>query len=89
MPAHDGAGPPVLVSNQNGFNVHSTRAILTSTTMTHEEATVPQDESPEHACDYCGHPFPTTDRLALHRGLEHPAHLDEDEEDAFVSSRSN
>lgn len=57
--------------------------------MTHEEATVPQDESPEHACDYCGHPFPTTDRLALHRGLEHPAHLDEDEEDAFVSARSN
>ena len=50
--------------------------------MSYEGTTVPRRDSPAGECDYCGHPFPTTDRLVLHKGLEHPQELDADEEDA-------
>lgn len=57
--------------------------------MSYEGTTVPQRNSPAGECDYCGHPFPTTDRLVLHKGLEHPQELDADEEDAFLSARAD
>ena len=50
---------------------------------------IPRSGSPAGRCDYCGHPFPTTDRLVLHKGLEHPQRLDDDEEDAFLSARAD
>ncbi|GCF15634.1 hypothetical protein Harman_35690 [Haloarcula mannanilytica] len=57
--------------------------------MSYEGTTVPRRDSPAGECDYCGHPFPTTDRLVLHKGLEHPQELDADEEDAFISARAD
>jgi hypothetical protein len=43
---------------------------------------VPED-APAHECRYCGRPFAREEWLALHRGLEHPAELDDDEVAAF------
>jgi hypothetical protein len=57
--------------------------------MSYEGTTIPRSELPASRCDYCGHPFPTTDRLVLHKGLEHPQQLDADEEDTFLSARSD
>ena len=57
--------------------------------MSYEGTAVPRRDSPAGRCDYCGHPFPTTDRLVLHKGLEHPQELDDDEEDAFLSARAD
>jgi hypothetical protein len=57
--------------------------------MSYEGTPVPRRDSPAGECDYCGHPFPTTDRLVLHKGLEHPQELDADEEDAFLSARAD
>lgn len=57
--------------------------------MAYEGTTVPQGESPAGRCEYCGHPFPTTDRLVLHKGVEHPRELDDDEEEAFRVARSD
>lgn len=56
--------------------------------MSHEGTTIPRGASPAGRCDYCGHPFPTTDRLALHKGLEHPQELDTDERSAYLSARA-
>jgi hypothetical protein len=56
--------------------------------MSYEGTTIPRGESPSSRCDYCGHPFPTTDRLVLHKGLEHPQELDTDERDAYLSVRA-
>ncbi|MFC6757610.1 MULTISPECIES: DUF7410 domain-containing protein [Haloarcula] len=36
-----------------------------------------------HECRYCGRPFAREEWLALHRGLDHPAQLDDDEIAAF------
>nr|WP_233340804.1 DNA-binding protein [Haloprofundus sp. MHR1] len=57
--------------------------------MSYEGTTIPRSDAPAGKCDYCGHPFPTTDRLVLHKGLEHPQQLDDDEEDAFLSARED
>ncbi|WP_394351399.1 DNA-binding protein [Halobaculum saliterrae] len=57
--------------------------------MSYEETTIPQSDSPAGRCEYCGHPFPTTGRLVLHKGLEHPQQLDDDEEEAFRSARAD
>jgi len=43
---------------------------------------VPAD-APAHECRYCGRPFAHEEWLALHRGLEHPAELDDAEVEAF------
>ena len=50
--------------------------------MTEYEYVVPDDK---HAveCRYCGRPFAREEWLALHRGLAHPAELDDEEVDAF------
>lgn len=57
--------------------------------MSYEGTTIPRSDSPAGWCDYCGHPFPTTDRLVLHKGLEHPQQLDDDDGEAFLSARSD
>jgi len=57
--------------------------------MSYEGTTIPRSDSPAGRCDYCGHPFPTTDRLDLHKGIEHAQQLDDDEEDAFLSARAD
>ena len=57
--------------------------------MSHQGTTVPRSGSPAGRCEYCEHPFPTTDRLVLHKGVEHPQQLDDDEEDAFLSARAD
>jgi len=43
---------------------------------------VPKDES-AYECRHCGRPFAHEEWLALHRGLDHPARLDEEEVAAF------
>jgi len=43
---------------------------------------VPEDE-PAYECRHCGRPFAREEWLALHRGLDHPARLDEEEVAAF------
>jgi hypothetical protein len=57
--------------------------------MSYKGTAVPRRDSPAGTCEYCGHPFPTTDRLVLHKGLEHPQELDAGEEDAFLSARAD
>lgn len=56
--------------------------------MTIEDIAVPDSESPAGRCEYCGHPFPTTNRLVLHKGVEHPDRVDSEEEEAFLAARS-
>ncbi|MDZ7850818.1 MAG: DNA-binding protein [Halodesulfurarchaeum sp.] len=56
--------------------------------MTVEETTVPDGATPAGRCEYCGHPFPTTERLVLHKGVEHPQQLDTAEETTFRAARS-
>ncbi|MFB6091511.1 MAG: DNA-binding protein [Haloquadratum sp.] len=51
--------------------------------MTQIQTSVPEGETPAGRCEYCGSPFPTSDRLVLHKGLEHPSRLDETEREAF------
>ena len=57
--------------------------------MSYEGTTIPRSDSPADRCGYCGRPFLTTDRLILHKGLEHPQQLDDREEDAFLSVRAD
>jgi len=55
--------------------------------MTMVQSTVPPDDSPD-VCQYCGEPYPTDDRLALHKGLEHWSNLDDAERTAFDDARA-
>lgn len=57
--------------------------------MTVTDTAVPESETPVAKCEYCGHPFPTADRLALHKGVEHAARIDDEERAAFVAARSD
>ncbi len=57
--------------------------------MSYEGTTIPRGDSAAGRCEYCNHPFPTTDRLVLHKGLEHPQQLNDDEVEAFRSARSD
>jgi len=41
------------------------------------------DDGEVHECRYCDRPFAREEWLALHRGLEHPDRLDDEEVDAF------
>ena len=41
------------------------------------------DDAETYDCDHCGRPFAREEWLALHRGLAHPAALDEEEVTAF------
>lgn len=50
------------------------------------ERAVPDDTTHARRCEYCNTPFPTTDRLALHRGVEHEAVLTADEQEAFEAA---
>ena len=50
---------------------------------------VPAEETPAEVCEYCKRPFVTTDRLVLHKGLEHVQVLTEPEKEAFVAARSD
>lgn len=45
-------------------------------------AEVPSDAE-QHVCERCGRPFVRERYLVLHRGLDHPADLNESELDAF------
>ena len=47
---------------------------------------VPTGETPAGACEYCGQPFPTDERLTLHKGLEHYQRLDDAERESFESA---
>jgi len=50
--------------------------------MTDHEYTAPDDERAVE-CRYCGRPFAREEWLALHRGLDHPAELNDEEVAAF------
>ena len=50
--------------------------------MTEYEYDVPAD-TPAYECPYCGRPFAREEWLALHRGLDHPTQLDDEEVAAF------
>lgn len=52
------------------------------------ETTVPGNGAPPNECDYCDRPFPTSDRLDLHRGIEHFGRLDESERETFEAARA-
>jgi len=41
------------------------------------------EDEPAHECRHCGRPFAREEWLALHRGLDHPAQLDDEEVAAF------
>lgn len=57
--------------------------------MSYEGTTISPHDSPAGRCDYCGHPFPSTDRLVLHKGLEHLGELDTEEKEAFRSAQAD
>jgi len=46
---------------------------------------VPEDAA-AYECRYCGRPFAREEWLALHRGLDHPAELDDEEVAAFQTA---
>lgn len=46
-------------------------------------------DPPADVCEYCDQPFATTDRLALHKGLEHGQALTGTEHEAFVAARAD
>ena len=50
---------------------------------------VPAEETPTEVCEYCERPFATTDRLVLHKGLEHVRILTEPEKEAFRATRAD
>ncbi|MDS0259226.1 C2H2-type zinc finger protein [Haloarcula sp. S1CR25-12] len=50
--------------------------------MTDDAYDVP-DGAPAYECRYCGRPFAREEWLALHRGLDHPERLDDEEVTAF------
>ncbi|MBX0324624.1 C2H2-type zinc finger protein [Halomicroarcula sp. F13] len=50
--------------------------------MTDHDYDVPAD-APAYECAYCDRPFAREEWLALHRGLDHPDELDDDEVAAF------
>lgn len=49
---------------------------------------VPENES-AYECRYCGRPFAREEWLALHRGLDHPAQLDDAEVAAFRAAHAD
>lgn len=57
--------------------------------MTTVQTAVPVNESSATVCQYCGTPFPTDTRLALHRGLKHWPELTETERDAFRAAQAD
>lgn len=56
--------------------------------MSQIRTTIPEREIPAGTCEYCGHPFPTNERLVLHKGLEHRQQLNEEEQAAFETALS-
>lgn len=52
------------------------------------EYEVPPDV-PVYECRYCGRPFARESHLDLHRGLEHPADLTDDEVEAFRTAHAD
>jgi len=46
---------------------------------------VPSEERPA-TCEYCGAPFSDAAYLALHRGIDHPGELTDEERAAFESA---
>lgn len=48
----------------------------------------PPGDTPVARCEYCEQPFPSTDRLDLHRGLEHAESLTESEHERFVAAHA-
>jgi len=49
---------------------------------------VPEDAE-GYECRYCGRPFAREEWLALHRGLDHPAQLDDGEVAAFRAAHDD
>lgn len=54
--------------------------------MSQIQTSIPEDETPAGTCEHCGHPFPTTERLVLHKGVEHRRRLDGAEKERFKSA---
>ena len=54
--------------------------------MSQLRTTVPREETPAGICEYCDQPFPTDERLVLHKGLEHYQRLDDTERASFNSA---
>lgn len=49
----------------------------------------PHGDEPAKICEYCEQPFTTTDRLVLHKGLEHFQALTESEQESFMAARAD
>jgi len=47
------------------------------------------DDAEVYECRYCGRPFAREEWLALHRGLDHPAALDDEEVAAFRAAHDD
>jgi hypothetical protein len=45
--------------------------------------------APVYECGYCGRPFAREEHLDLHRGLDHPADLTDDEVAAFRAAHAD
>ncbi|MFQ3319716.1 MAG: hypothetical protein ACI80F_001788 [Natronomonas sp.] len=48
---------------------------------------VPTNDSKATRCEYCGRPFPSTERLVLHKGITHSNQLTESEWNSFENAR--
>lgn len=48
---------------------------------------LPPEDSPAARCEYCEHPFPSTERLALHKGITHSEQLTETERNSYENAR--
>lgn len=57
-------------------------------TMASNGIAVPEDATPADRCPYCDRPFPTADRLALHKGQAHADRLTEAEQAAVARAEA-
>ena len=55
--------------------------------MAQYEWRIPSGDTQVANCDYCEQPFPTDERLVLHKGLQHSTKLDETEWDSYEEAR--
>lgn len=55
--------------------------------MFQHEWRVPSEETQVAHCEYCEQPFPTEERLVLHKGLAHGNELEESEWDSYEEAR--
>jgi hypothetical protein len=75
-----------LSANQNSFKPNEPITQILEP-MSGYSWRIPPEDSPATRCGYCEQPFPSTERLALHKGLAHTEQLTVAERDSYENAR--